>query len=110
VHVARHPALDTAALDARARVLHDLAERLDADTVIGPGTEDGNTVLARAAARAGLPFAANCISVTPGNPVSVTRLRWGGSLLEEAAIHARGRCSPWRRAITAAQSGVRCRG
>jgi electron transfer flavoprotein alpha subunit len=45
-------------------------------------------VLARVAARAGLPFAANCVRVEPGSPVTVTRLRWGGSLVEEAAIHA----------------------
>ena len=88
VHVASHPGLGSGAPDAQARVVCDLAASLDAAFVIGPGTEDGNTVLARAAARAGLPFAANCIRVTAGSPVSVTRVRWGGSLLEEAAIHA----------------------
>ena len=88
VHVAHHPALDAAAPDALARVLVDLAAGLGADAGVGPGTEHGNTVLARAAARAGLPFAANCTSATAGNPVLVTRIRWGGSLLEEAAIHA----------------------
>lgn len=93
VHVARHEALGAVAPDAHARVLDDLAVRLGADVVIGAGTELGNTVVARAAARAGLPFAANCTIVTPGSspagrPVAVTRVRWGGSLLEEALIHA----------------------
>jgi electron transfer flavoprotein alpha subunit len=88
VHVVRYPGLEATAPDAAARVVCDLAASLDATFVIGPGTEDGNTVLARAAARAGLPFAANCIQVTAGLPVTVTRVRWGGSLLEEAAIHA----------------------
>ena len=88
VHVTRHPALGAGTPDAVARVLDDLAARLAASAVVGPGTEEGNTVLARAAARAGLPFAANCTSATAGSPVRVTRLRWGGSLLEEAAIHA----------------------
>lgn len=88
VHVARHPALHAGAPDAIARVLDDLAERLGVDAVVGPGGEVGNTILARAAARAGLPFAANCTAVTPGRPVTVTRARWGGSLLEEAPIHA----------------------
>ena len=88
VHVAKHPALDVPAPDAAARILDDLAGSLGADIVVGPGTEEGNTVLARAAARAGLPFAANCIAVTAGSPVTVTRSRWGGSLLEEAAINA----------------------
>lgn len=88
VHVARHPAFAATAPDAAARTLDDLAGQLNADVVIGPGTEQGNTILARTAARAGLPFAANCTAVTPGDPITVTRLRWGGSLLEVAAIHA----------------------
>lgn len=88
VHVARHAAFATAAPDAAARTLADLADEFDADVVVGPGTEQGNTILARTAARAGLPFAANCTAVTPGDPITVTRLRWGGSLIEAAAIHA----------------------
>jgi electron transfer flavoprotein alpha subunit len=87
VHVAVHDALAGGAPDARARVVVDLAERLGAAFVVAPGTEEGNTVLARVAARAGLPFAANCTRVTAGDPVTVTRQRWGGSLVEEAAIH-----------------------
>ena len=88
VHLARHPGLEAPAPDADARILADLAERLGAAVVVGPGTEWGHTVLARAAARAGLPFAANCTAVRLGSPTTVTRLRWGGSLLEEAAVHA----------------------
>lgn len=88
VHVAQHPSLDVSAPDARARILADLASSLGADFLVGPGTEEGNTILARTAARAGLPFAANCISVAAGSPVTVARSRWGGSLVEEAAIHA----------------------
>ncbi|HYO43603.1 MAG TPA: electron transfer flavoprotein subunit alpha/FixB family protein [Candidatus Limnocylindrales bacterium] len=87
VHVAVHDGL-AGAPDAQARAIGDLADRLGATVVVGPGTEGGNTVLARVAARAGLPFAANCTRVTPGDPVTVTRVRWGGSLLEEAAIRA----------------------
>jgi electron transfer flavoprotein alpha subunit len=88
VHLAVHPSLDGVAPDALARVIDDLATRLGVDAVVAAGTESGNTVLARAAARAGLPFAANCVAATPGSPVAVTRVRWGGSLLEEAVIHA----------------------
>ena len=40
------------------------------------------------AARLGEPLAANCTEVTPGDPISLTRIRWGGSLLEEARLHA----------------------
>ncbi len=88
VHLARHDALAAPAPDAAARILDDLAGSLGADVVVGPGTEEGNTVLARAAARADLPFAANCTVVNAGSPITVTRSRWGGSLLEQAAIHA----------------------
>jgi electron transfer flavoprotein alpha subunit len=88
VHVAEHPALAASAPDSVAATLDALAADLDAVVVVGPGTDDGNTIMARAAARAGLPFAANCTAAVPGPPVVVTRQRWGGSLLEEAAIHA----------------------
>ena len=62
--------------------------RLEPTAVFAPGTERGNDVMARVAARMGLPFAANCVAVTAGDPVTVTRLRWGGSLLEEARLHS----------------------
>jgi len=74
--------------DALAAALARAADELDAAAVFAAGTERGNEVMARLAARAGLPFAANCIAVTPGDPVTVTRLRWGGSLLEEARLHS----------------------
>jgi electron transfer flavoprotein alpha subunit len=88
VHVAQHAALDVVAPDAAARILSDLATSLGAGAVVGPGTELGNTVLARVAAREALPFSANCTRATAGSPFAVTRIRWGGSLLEEAVIHA----------------------
>src|SRR4029453_13526277 len=44
----------------------------------------GNEVLGHLAARRDLPFAANVIAV--GSAGTVTRVRWGGSLLEEARI------------------------
>ena len=106
VHVASHPALAAFAPDAMARIVDDLAVSLDADVVVGAGTEAGNTVMARAAARAGLPFAANCTAVTLGSPVTVTRLRWGGSLLEEAVIHAgRAMLTVAPHAVTATPTG-----
>ncbi len=55
--------------------------------VLAAGTERGNEVLAHVAARLDLPMAANCVSVTLGDPASVTRVRWGGSLLEQARVH-----------------------
>ncbi|HET7419797.1 MAG TPA: electron transfer flavoprotein subunit alpha/FixB family protein [Candidatus Dormibacteraeota bacterium] len=66
----------------------DAAASVDASAIFAAGTDRGNDVMARIAARLGLPFAANCVDATPGDPVSVTRVRWGGSLLEEARLHS----------------------
>jgi electron transfer flavoprotein alpha subunit len=62
--------------------------QLNPSAVFAAGTERGNEVMARVAARMSLPLAANCIAAEPGAPVLVTRLRWGGSLLEEARLHS----------------------
>ena len=86
-HVAEHVALGAFAPDAWAAMLHELGVTLAAGAVIAAGTERGNEVMARLAARTRLPLAANCIAVAPGPPVTLTRLRWGGSLLEEARLH-----------------------
>ncbi len=55
--------------------------------VIAAGTERGNEVLAHVAAKLDQPMAANCTAMTLGEPAAVTRVRWGGSLLEEARLH-----------------------
>jgi electron transfer flavoprotein alpha subunit len=56
--------------------------------VIAAGTTRGHEIMACAAALAGLPLAANCIEIGIDGPVLlVTRLRWGGSVLEEARVH-----------------------
>jgi electron transfer flavoprotein alpha subunit len=106
VHVAEHPAFAGFAPDAIASTVVELAARLGADAVIGPGTDDGNTIMARAAVRAGLPFAANCTAAVLGPPIVVTRQRWGGSLFEEAAIRAeRAVLSVAPHAIVATRTG-----
>ena len=84
----RMDAVQPFAPDALAATLADAAHELNASAVFAAGTDRGNEVMARLAARTGLPFAANCIAATPGDPVIVTRLRWGGSLLEEARLHS----------------------
>jgi electron transfer flavoprotein alpha subunit len=86
-HVAEHGELGAYAPDAWACVLADLAGRTGSARLVAAGTEIGNDVLARAAARLDLPFAANVVAVEPGEPLRVTRTRWGGSLLEEALVH-----------------------
>ena len=72
--------------------LAELAGARGAAAIIGPGTDRGAEVLAHAAARLGMPLAANVISATPGAPWSVTRQRWAGSLLEDTTLDAPVRC------------------
>ncbi|HEX9098482.1 MAG TPA: electron transfer flavoprotein subunit alpha/FixB family protein [Candidatus Dormibacteraeota bacterium] len=86
-HIAEHEALDEFAPDAWAAILGQLADRLGSTAVFAEGTDRGNDVMARVAARSNLPLATNCTAVVPGPPVTVTRQRWGGSLLEEARLH-----------------------
>ena len=87
-HVAQHASLETYAPDAWAATVEQLADRVQATTIFAPGTERGNEVMARLAARLSLPLAANCIAIAPGSPMTVTRQRWGGSLLEQARLHS----------------------
>jgi electron transfer flavoprotein alpha subunit len=54
--------------------------------VLASGSDRGNEVMAHVASKIGLAMAANCTDVEPGDPYLVTRLRWGGSLLEEARL------------------------
>ena len=73
--------------DATAAALAEAVRDRTPTAVVGPGTERGNEVLAHVAAILEKPLAANCTSATPGNPFRLTRVRWGGSLLEEAHLH-----------------------
>jgi electron transfer flavoprotein alpha subunit len=85
-HFARHERLTDYAPEAWAQSLVELLNSLKPSIVLAAGSDRGNEVLAHAAARAGLPMAANCTEAAPGEPFTVTRVRWGGSMLEEARL------------------------
>jgi electron transfer flavoprotein alpha subunit len=94
-HLVCHPALDAPAPfapDAWAAAICELTARREPAAVFAAASERGNEVLARVAARLDLPMAANCTRASAaagagaGAATTVTRLRWGGSLLEEAAL------------------------
>ncbi len=72
---------------AWGRAVAEAASARGADAVLAPGTDRGNEILAHVAAILDQPLAANCTAIALGNPASVTRVRWGGSLLEEASVH-----------------------
>jgi electron transfer flavoprotein alpha subunit len=87
-HVAEHEALGAFAPDAWASIICQLADRLGATAVVAPCTGPATDAMARAAVRLGEPLAANVTAITAVSPLSLTRLRWGGSLLEEAQLHS----------------------
>jgi electron transfer flavoprotein alpha subunit len=78
-----HDRLDEYAPEAWAQAIAELTP----EVVIAPGTDRGHEVLARVAARLGVPLAANVVEVeVDGDALQLTRQRWGGSLLEEARL------------------------
>jgi electron transfer flavoprotein alpha subunit len=77
--------LDAYAPGGWATAVEEVIDRVQPSAVVAPGSQRGNEVLAHVAARRNLPFAANCTSMEGD---TVTRVRWGGSLLEEARIHS----------------------
>ena len=71
---------------AWAQTLVEIAQSRGATAITAAGSERGNEIHAHVAAKLDQPMAANCVSVTAGDPATVTRVRWGGSLLEEARL------------------------
>jgi len=83
---AGHEQLSDYAPVAWAKIVSQVAVDRSPKMVMAAGTDRGNEVMAHLGAMTGLPMAANCSVVTPGDPLRVTRLRWGSSLLEEAVL------------------------
>ena len=74
--------------EAWGEVVAQAVRALAPAVVLATGTDRGNEVMAHAAARLDLPFSANCTEFGDGDPLSLTRVRWGGSLLEDATLAA----------------------
>ncbi|HEV7809416.1 MAG TPA: FAD-binding protein, partial [Candidatus Limnocylindrales bacterium] len=74
--------------DAWATAIAQIATARGAEAVVGAGTERGNDLLARAAARLDVPMVANCLTVEPGATYAISRQRWAGSLIEECRLEA----------------------
>jgi electron transfer flavoprotein alpha subunit len=86
--VVEHPELTVDHPDGWAAALEQVARARRAEAILGIGTERGNDLLARVAARMDLPMAANCLSIEPGERYRLTRQRWAGSLLEDCWLDA----------------------
>lgn len=83
-----HSELSDYAPEAWGDVVAELIVSRSPVAVVATGTDRGNEVLAHTSAIADLPFAANVIAVSAGDGLSLTRVRWGGSLLEQAHLDA----------------------
>ncbi len=88
VHLIHHDILTDYSPEAWGEALVQLVAKTTPDAVAALGSERGNEVMAHVAARTDLPMVANCTEVTPGETWEVTRVRWGGSLLEQATLDA----------------------
>ncbi|MFN8491907.1 MAG: electron transfer flavoprotein subunit alpha/FixB family protein [Caldilineaceae bacterium] len=87
VHLVQHEQLDDYAPAAWAQSVVEIMANTQPMAVLAAGSDRGNEVMAHVAARTDLPLATNCTDVQLGEPCIVTRLRWGGSLLEEAQLN-----------------------
>ncbi|MFN8224084.1 MAG: electron transfer flavoprotein subunit alpha/FixB family protein [Gaiellales bacterium] len=107
LHAAEDSVFATHAPLAAARAVVAATTTAGVATIVGPGTETGNEVLAHAAAILDAPLAANCLSAATGaDGIRVTRVRWGGSLLEEAiAAGPVVLLTAQAHAVTAAETG-----
>ncbi|MEX0847801.1 MAG: electron transfer flavoprotein subunit alpha/FixB family protein [Ilumatobacteraceae bacterium] len=85
---AHHDLLSDYGPEAWGDTVAQLVTQLSPTAVIATGTDRGNEVMAHVAAIADLPMVANCLSFTPGAPWQITRVRWGGSLLEQCELQA----------------------
>ena len=88
VYQAHDPLLADYGPEAWGEVVAQAVRALSPAAVVATGTDRGNEVLAQAAARLDLPFSANCTDFGDGDPLTLTRVRWGGSLLEDATLTA----------------------
>ena len=88
VHACTHDLLTDYGPDAHGAVVAQMVDELEPEAVLACGSDRGNEVMAQAAARLDAPLVANCVDATPGDPWTMTRLQWGGSLLEDSTLEA----------------------
>ena len=86
VHLVHHEFLTDFAPEAWGESLAQLLAATGCTVAMATGTDRGNEVMAHVAAILDEPMVANAIRVDLGEPWRVTRIRWGGSLLEEVEL------------------------
>ena len=94
VYTVEHEVLSDFGPEAWGESIAQLAGGLTPGAILACGSERGNEVMAQAAARLDCPFVANCTDIAPpahgGGQWSITRIQWGGSLLEDATLSTTG--------------------
>ena len=85
--VASHDGLDEYAPEAWAAAIGQIAQANGPKAIMATGSDRGNELMAHVAAQLNLAMAANVTQVTVGDSYQLTRVRWGGSLFEEAKLH-----------------------
>ncbi len=96
LHTVDHELLSDFGPETWGESIAQLIHELSPEVLLACGSERGNEVMAQAAARLDLPFVANCTDINPPSTPdsdgqwSVTRIQWGGSLLEDAALMVTG--------------------
>ncbi len=88
VHLATASVLTDYSPLAYGSIVAQMVESLDPAAVLACGTSRGNEVMAQAAARLDVPFVANALDITPDDDWQITRVQWGGSLLEDVSLEA----------------------
>jgi len=100
VYCGRHELLADYGPDAWGAALASLIDVAAPSAVVASGTDRGAEAMAQLAARLDLPLVANCASVSTsgsaaageagapddGDPWQITRIQWGGSLLEDVTL------------------------
>ncbi|WP_419931911.1 electron transfer flavoprotein subunit alpha/FixB family protein [Candidatus Poriferisodalis sp.] len=87
VHRGRHPFLADYGPDAWGAALAGFLQAAAPVAMVAAGTDRGAEAMAQLAARADLPLVANCVSVSvAAEPWEITRIQWGGSLLEDVTL------------------------
>ena len=90
VHRVEHDVLSDFGPEAWGEAIVGTISAVGPVAVLAGGSERGNEVMAHAAARLDAALVANCLDVAPpeasGEVWSMTRIQWGGSLLEDATL------------------------
>lgn len=89
VHQVHHDMLSDYGPEAWGESAAQAVKALQPTAVLACGTERGNEIMAQVAARLDLPMVANILSADTGADTwKITRVRWGGSLLEQCTLTA----------------------